>query len=65
VHLCENVSDLSNVSTAITSGPIADALGSGKAGITLELEDEMTQCGFTAPANMDEITSWVRSARGA
>lgn len=65
VHLCEGVSDLSNVSTAVSSGPIAEALGAGKKGITLELADEMSQCGFTAPANMNEITSWVREARGA
>ena len=64
VHLCENVSDLANVKTAVTSGPIADALGQGKKGITLELADELTQCGFAEPSNIDEITSWVRTARG-
>lgn len=65
VHLCENVSDLERAKTAISSGPIADALGQGKAGITLELEDELTQCGFPAPSNITEITQWVRTARGA
>jgi len=65
VHLCENVTDLENVSTAISSGPIADAFAAGKKGITLELNDEMTQCAFPAPANIDEITAWVREARGA
>ena len=64
VHLCENVSDLANVTTAVSSGPISEALGAGKKGITLELNDEMTQCGFPAPANISEITQWVREARG-
>lgn len=65
VHLCQNVSDLQNVTTAVSSGPISEALGAGKKGITLELNDEMTQCGFTSPANIGEITQWVRDARGA
>ena len=64
VHLCEGVSDLANVTTAVTSGPIADALAAGKKGITLELATELKQCGFAEPANIDEITQWVRTARG-
>lgn len=64
VHLCENVSDLANVTTAVSSGPIADALGQGKKGITLELADELSQCGFAEPSNIAEITQWVRKARG-
>lgn len=64
VHLCENVSDLANVTTAISSGPIADALAAGKKGITLELSSELNQCGFPEPANISGITDWVRSARG-
>jgi len=65
VHLCQGVSDLANVTTAVSSGTIAQAFADGKKGITLELEDEMGQCGFTAPSNMAEITQWVRTARGA
>lgn len=64
VHLCEGVSDLANVTTAVSSGPISEALGLGKKGITLELEDEMGQCGFTAPGNIADIVQWVRTARG-
>lgn len=65
VHLCENVSDLNRATTAISSGTIANAFAEGKKGITLELEDELTQCGFPPPANIGEITQWVRTARGA
>ena len=64
VHLCEGVSDLQNVTTQVSSGPVADALASGKQGITLELASELSQCGLTAPGNLPEITQWVRSARG-
>jgi hypothetical protein len=64
VHLCEGVSDLSNVTTAISSGPISEALALGKKGITLELADELNQCGFPEPGNITEIIQWVRTARG-
>ena len=64
VHLCRDVSDLQNVTTQITDGPIADALAAGKAGITLELGSELNQCGLSTPDNLPEIVQWVRSARG-
>lgn len=65
VHLCEGVSDLQNAKTQISSGPVADALGAGKEGITLELATELSQCGFAIPGNLSEIEQWVRTARGA
>lgn len=65
VHLCEGVSDLQNVTTQVTNGPIADALAAGKAGITLELASELNQCGLATPDNLPEILQWVRTARGA
>lgn len=64
VHLCQNVSDLANVKTPVKNGTIAQALGEGKSGITLELQTELNQCGLTAPDNLSEIESWVRTARG-
>lgn len=64
VHLCENVSDLNNASTQISSGPIANALAEGKKGITLKLDDELGQCGLPVPENITDITQWVRTARG-
>ncbi|MCC0021767.1 MAG: hypothetical protein H6888_11930 [Nitratireductor sp.] len=64
VHLCQGVSDLQNVTTQVSSGPVADALASGKQGITLELASELSQCGLPTPGNLPEIVQWVRSARG-
>ena len=64
VHLCEGVSDLANATTAISSGPVADAFAAGKTGITLELASELNQCGLTTPANLPDILQWVRTARG-
>jgi hypothetical protein len=61
---CQGVSDLSNATTAISSGTIADAFAAGKSGITLELATELTQCGLPEPANLADITQWVRTARG-
>ena len=64
VHLCQDVSDLKNAKTQISSGPIADAFAQGKEGITLELASELNQCGLPVPANLAEIEQWVRQARG-
>jgi hypothetical protein len=64
VHLCEGVPDLRNVTTQISSGPIADAFAAGKEGITLQLTTELNQCGLAVPGNLPEIEQWVRTARG-
>jgi len=64
VHLCQGASDIKNATTAVSSGPIADAFAKGKEGITLLLDRELGQCGFAVPANLGEIEQWVRTARG-
>jgi hypothetical protein len=64
VHLCKDVSDLNRAKTAISSGPVSEALGAGKKGITLELDTELNECGLAVPANLAEIEQWVRTARG-
>lgn len=64
VHLCEGVSDLQNVTTQLSSGPIADAFAQGKQGITLRLAPELSQCGLAVPENLAGIEQWVRTARG-
>lgn len=64
VHLCQGASDIANASTAISSGPVADAFGAGKEGITLQLGRELAQCNLPVPANLPDIEQWVRSARG-
>ncbi|MDR0483620.1 MAG: hypothetical protein LBH13_10810 [Cellulomonadaceae bacterium] len=62
MHLCEGVSDLAN--STVESGTTAEAFAEGKQGITLKLTQELNQCGLAVPANIDEITDWVRTARG-
>ncbi len=64
VHLCQGASDIQRATTQVSSGAIADALGAGKEGITLELPTELSQCGLAVPANLTEIVQWVRTARG-
>lgn len=64
VHLCQGASDIAKATTEVSSGPIANALGSGKEGITLNLDTELTQCGLAVPANLPDIVQWVRTARG-
>ena len=64
VHLCQGASDIQNATTAVASGPIADALAKGKEGITLLLDRELGQCNLPVPANLAEIEQWVRTARG-
>ena len=64
VHLCQEASDIARAKTAVSSGPVSDALGAGKKGITLELSQELSQCGLPVPGNLAEIEQWVRTARG-
>lgn len=64
MHLCEGVSDLKNVTTEVSSGTTAQAFAAGKTGITLQIQQELNQCGFATPANIDDIVAWVRQARG-
>lgn len=62
MHLCEGVSDLAD-SEQIIDGTTAEAFAAGKDGITLKIDQELTQCGFETPDNIDEIVEWVREAR--
>ena len=64
MHLCEGVSDLKNVTTEVASGTTAEAFAAGKTGITLRIPQELDQCGFATPDNVDESVEWVRQARG-
>ena len=64
MHLCEDVSALRNVTTAISSGTTAEAFAAGKTGITLEIPQELNQCGYPVPENVADIVEWVRHARG-
>ena len=64
MHLCQGVSDLASAKTEVSSGTTAQAFGAGKKGITLELQTELNQCGLPTPANLPDILTWVRQARG-
>ena len=57
------------LSVAATAVPHAEILEHvkpvlAKEGITLKITQELQQCGLEVPSNVDEITDWVRKARG-
>jgi hypothetical protein len=54
-HLCENASavNLESKDNTIYSGTVADAHAAGKDRLTLQVEQETKQCGFT-PGSVDE-----------
>ncbi|NYF09289.1 hypothetical protein HDC94_000445 [Leifsonia sp. AK011] len=57
-HLCEGASavNLESQDNTIYSGTVADAHAAGKERLTLQVDQEIDQCGFEAPA-VDEETS--------
>ncbi|MDR2722154.1 MAG: hypothetical protein LBB54_00270 [Cellulomonadaceae bacterium] len=64
MHLCETVPALAN-SANVESGTTAQAFATGHMdGITLQLAQELTQCGQPVPDNLPDILTWVRQARG-
>jgi hypothetical protein len=54
-HLCEEASavNLESADNTIYSGTVADAHGAGKERLTLQVEQEMDQCGYEMPADVD------------
>ncbi|GHF18259.1 hypothetical protein [Pseudolysinimonas yzui] len=66
-HLCEDTSAVSQDSAdgRIFTGSVADAHAAGKAGLTLQVDQEMEQCGLTDPANLDEIEAEIEQLRDA
>jgi hypothetical protein len=54
-HLCEDASavNLESADNTIYSGTVADAHGAGKQRLTLQVEQEMEQCGYEMPADVD------------
>jgi hypothetical protein len=54
-HLCEEASavNLESADNTIYSGTVADAHGAGKERLTLQVEQEMEQCGYEMPADVD------------
>ncbi|CAN5321774.1 hypothetical protein BH09ACT5_BH09ACT5_12890 [soil metagenome] len=64
-HLCTDASavNLTSADNQIYSGDVATAHTAGKAGLTLEIEKELQECGFETPANVDQIVEQVRELR--
>jgi hypothetical protein len=64
-HLCEDTSAVNQVSQdgQIFEGTVADAHAAGKEGLTLQVDQEMEQCGLTDPANLDDIEAEIEQLR--
>jgi hypothetical protein len=66
-HLCTDTSAVNQDSAdgQIFTGSVADAHADGKEGLTLQVDQEMEQCGLTDPANLDEIEAEIEQLRDA
>lgn len=66
-HLCTDVSavNLESEANVIREGTVADAHADGKEGLTLQVDQEMEQCGLTDPENLDEIEAEIEQLRDA
>jgi hypothetical protein len=67
-HLCESVPELQQESqdeenNVIKSGTVETAHADGKVGLTKEVTEEITSCGFDLPANIDELETEVDNLR--
>jgi hypothetical protein len=64
-HLCTDTSAVSQDSAdgRIFEGTVAAAHEAGKEGLTLQVDQEMEQCGLTDPENLDEIEAEIQQLR--
>ncbi|CAN5250208.1 hypothetical protein BH09ACT3_BH09ACT3_12800 [soil metagenome] len=67
-HICDDVPELKQESqdaenNVVNTGTVASAHGKGKAGLTLEVQDELEACALPVPGNIDEIVAQVRELR--
>ncbi|HWM34343.1 MAG TPA: hypothetical protein VNR36_08915 [Pseudolysinimonas sp.] len=64
-HLCADASavNLESADNQIYAGTVADAHTAGKDGLTLEVAQELQECGLDAPADLDEIEAEIRELR--
>jgi predicted neutral ceramidase superfamily lipid hydrolase len=64
-HLCEDASavNLESADNQIYAGTVEDAHTAGKDGLTLEVAQELQECGLEAPANLEEIEAEIRQLR--
>lgn len=67
-HLCDSVPELQRESqnaenNIIKSGTVETAHADGKVGLTKEVTEEITTCGFELPSNIDELETEVDNLR--
>jgi hypothetical protein len=64
-HLCADTSAVNQVSEdgQIYTGTVAAAHEAGKEGLTLQVDQEMEQCGLTDPENLDDIEAEIEQLR--
>jgi len=64
-HLCETTSAVTQQSAdgRIFTGSVAAAHEAGKEGLTLQVDQEMEQCGLTDPENLDDIEVEIEQLR--
>ena len=64
-HLCEDASAVNQESAdgQIYAGTVSDAHTAGKSGLTLEVAQELGECGLATPDNLSEIEDRVRELR--
>lgn len=62
-HVCEDVSDLRNATTEISTGTTSEAIEAGKNRLTLQFASELAACGLPVPENSTEIADAIRAIR--
>lgn len=64
-HLCLDASAVNRVSAdgAIYEGTVDAAHADGKEGLTLQVEQELGECGLPEPENLDELEAEIRELR--
>ncbi len=64
-HLCADASavNLESADNQIYTGTVSDAHTAGKSGLTLEVAQELNECGLATPDNLQEIEDRVRELR--
>ncbi|MEO5535463.1 MAG: hypothetical protein ABIR17_10075 [Pseudolysinimonas sp.] len=67
-HLCEDVPSLQQTSqdaanNVVVHGTVADAHAAGKDGLTLQVDQELGQCGLSDPTNLADIDAEIHQLR--
>ncbi|MEO8528930.1 MAG: hypothetical protein ABI435_07610 [Pseudolysinimonas sp.] len=64
-HLCEDASAVNQTSAAneIDHGTVADAHAQGKAGLTLQVDQELGECSLAVPTDLADIDAHIHQLR--